>query len=231
MAINASIENGVAQVTYESQGTKKVKNITADALGKAIMESLSSAKSCDIFPLGLRIKGEAGDKVIVGYEFPERVVELPFNREGSVVKIKSVVPWGLTFIEFTKTREGLQWSRFYQFALKGPIANGDTQLFVWPGSNVYDSFNCCIGDIKVPKLQGIEQTGGLPNLFYNGVSNNDLSRNRFLPLKVGDRTINFPYELYKHLEVKQNEQPKEFPYQILREATKLSAFLSSGGYM
>ena len=231
MAIKASIENGIAQVTYESQGTKRIKNITADALGKAILESNSSVKACDVFPLGLRIKGESGEKVIVGYEFPERVADLPFYRDGNAVKIKSVLPWGLTFIEFTRTKEGLQWSRFYQFALKGPINDAETQLYVWPGSNVYDSFNCCIGEVKIPKLQGIEQTGGLPHMFYNGISNSDLSRNRFIPLDTGNKTVSLPYDLYKHLEVKDGEQPKEFPYKILKEATKLNAFLSSGGYL
>ena len=232
MAIEATIENGIAQIKYESQGMKKLKNITADALAKAILDSTASAKRCDIYPMGLRVHAEAGDKVIVGYEYPERVVKLPFRRDSGVVNIEAVIPWGLTFILFTKTRDGLQWSRFYQFAMKGPVSNGDTQLFVWPGSNVYDSYNCCIGDISVPKLKSIDQTGGLPHLFYNGVSNGDLSRNRFTPFDKPDgTTVAYPYDLYKYLEVKKDEKPKEFPYHILKEATRLNTFLSSEGFI
>ena len=232
MTIQAEIMNDVTAVSYESYGCKRTKQITTEDFAKAILSSNPNSKKCTISPLGLRIHAESGDKVIVGYELPERVAKLPFRRDSSKFVINSVLPWGMTFISFTKVHEGLQWNSFYQFALTGPIVSKDTQMFVWPGSNVYESYNCCIGKIDVPKLSGIEQTGGLPYIFYNGVSNGDLSGNRFI--KFSDdkgKYIEYPFDLFNYLAVKDGDTVKPFPYEILKPATTVGSFLSSGGYL
>lgn len=231
MGINATIENGVATVSYSKNGRRRTKNITIEAFGTALSACTKAGKQCHINPAGLRIHGVSGDSVIVGYEFPERVAQIPFDDGGTKVKVNSVWPWGLTFIKFVKTPNGLQWDKFIQFGLTGPITTLDTQLYVWPGSNVYGDHRCCIGSINVPKLENIDQTGGLPYLFYNGVSNTDLSEGRFKPFKVNGREIHRPIDLYKHLQVKSGETPKPFPYDIMKPAMTLKSFLTDGGYL
>lgn len=231
MTIKASFDNGVASVSYTIEGRKKIRTIPSESFCKAILSSSNVGSECTIMPVGLRIKAKAGDHVIVGYEFPERVILTKFRDNGRNFEFNTVQPWGMTFIEFTDTPEGLQWSRFYQFALKGPITNGDTQMYRWPGSNVYDDYHCCIGDIKVPKIPSIEQTGGLPFIFYNGINNRDLSGGRFKTFKDAKGVdIDVPFKLYKSLEVVDGVV-KPFPYDILYDAVRVKSFLSNGGYM
>lgn len=237
MQIKATIENGVASISYEAEGRKRIKNIPSEAFCKALLKSADAGKSCLITPIGLRVSARNGDRVMVGYEMPERVAPMTFHKstqKGSKkIEVKTVIPWGLTFIEFKDTPEGLQWTKFYQLAMKGPLINGETDLYVWPGSNVYDGHNCCIGKIDIPKLNGIEQTGGLPFIFYNGVNNDDLSGGKFTSFKGEDgKTIQYPVDLYAtHLVVKDGVAPKPFPYDILKPAVKLKSFLSNGGFM
>jgi hypothetical protein len=232
--ITAVIENGIANVSYEANNRKKSKTIPTEALCKAILSGMNTGRQVNLSPLGLRLHGRSGDKVIVGYEFPERVANMPFtDDDGKKISFDSVWPWGLTFIEFSDTPEGLQWSTFYQFGLKGPITSLDTMMSQWPGSNVFGGHNCCIGEIKVPKIPSIEQTGGLPFIFYNGISNRDLSEKRFTPfVPEGTKSkITRPLELYRYLTVKSGEQPKPFPYDIMINAKTIRSFLTEKGYM
>lgn len=231
--VSAIIENGIANISYEVNNRKRSKTIPADALCKAILAGTNTGKQVTFNPPGLRIHAKCGDKVIVGYEFPERVAKIPFRVDGEVVEYESVWPWGVTFIEFTDTPEGLQWTTFYQFGLKGPMMNTDTMMYVWPGSNVFGGHNCCIGDIKVPKIKGIEQTAGLPFLFYNGVSNTDLSEHRFTAFTPeGSKTkISMPIKLYRYLAVENGKPPKPFPYDIMKNAKTVKSFLSERGYI
>lgn len=232
-AVSATIDNGIATISYEHNSRKKTKTIPSEALAKAILAGTSTGKEVTFNPPGLRVHGRCGDKVIVGYEFPERVGDMPFSdqRGSEPYNIKSVWPWGMTFIEFTDTPDGMKWSTFYQFGLKGPITTLDNMMYVWPGSNVFGGHNCCIGDIKVPKLKGIEQTGGMPFIFYNGISNPDLSDHRFTTFTVDGKNIQRPIDLYRHLEVKEGEAPKQFPYDIMMNAKTLKSFLTEKGYM
>ena len=226
-------EGGLATINYISNGRKKNKTVQADALCKPILAGSESAKEVRFNPPGLRITAKSGDRLIIGYEFPERVAKIPFNEGGDAIELNSVWPWGITFIEFSDTPEGLKWNTFYQFGLKGPISTMDTMLYMWPGSNVFEDHRCCIGSIKVPKLAGIEQTGGLPFIFYNGVSNRDLSDNRFKRFTPQGETkaIVKPLDLYRHLSVKDGAQPKPFPYDIMENAFTLKSFLTERRYM
>ena len=229
----ATIENGIAHINYEVNSRKKTKTILVEALCKAILAGTNTGKSLTFNPPGLRIQGKCGDRVIVGYEFPERVAKMPFSFNNEKIELESVFPWGMTFVEFSDTPEGLQWDTFYQFGLKGPLISLDNMMYVWPGSNVFQSHKCCIGNIKVPKIKSIEPTAGLPFLFYNGVSNNDLSDKRFVPFtpEGGTERISSPIELYRHLSVENGKNPKPFPYDIMINAKSLKSFLSERGYL
>lgn len=233
--IDASFQNGVATVKYSDDGRKRVKSVSAEAFCNALLTGIQTSKQVTLNPLGLRVHATSGDKMIVGYEMPERVGEMPFRMSrdsNDIERIKSVWPWGITFIEFNKTPEGYRWSTFYQFGLKGAITGIDTQMFVWPGSNVYGGHNCCIGEINIPKLRDISQTGGLPFIFYNGVSNRDLQENRFNDFNEGSHKIDTPYKLYKDvLQVKDGQMPKPFPYNIMISAKTIKSFLEEKGYL
>lgn len=230
--ISAIIDDGIATVSYEEKNRKHTKTIPADAFCKAILAGTNTGKQVMFNPPGLRLHAKAGDRVIVGYEFPERVAKIPFCENNKNIELDSVWPWGITFIEFSDTPEGLQWSTFYQFGLKGPITNLDNMMYQWPGSNVYGGHNCCIGSIKVPKIKNIEQTGGLPYIFYNGISNRDLSENRFVAFKDDKgKTITSPFALYSYLKVESGQQPKPFPYDIMINAKTVRSFLTEKGYI
>ena len=230
--ISAIISEGSATVSYEANSRKHTKTIPVEALCKAILSGTNTGKALTFSPPGLRINGKCGDKVIVGYEFPERAAKMPFKDHDDDFMFDSVWPWGITFIEFSETPEGLAWSTFYQFGLKGPITTLDTMMYTWPGSNVFGDHHCCIGDIRVPKIKSVEQTGGLPFIFYNGVSNRDLQDKRFAEFTTEDKKrIKRPFDLYDYLQGKDGAPPKPFPYDIMINAKTLRSFLTEKGYV
>lgn len=228
--ITAVIKDEMALVSYVSDGRKRTTNVPAEALCKALMAGSNIGRKLVFTPPGMRVNGVSGNNVIVGYVMPERVGAMPFRIDSKNVEYNSVWPCGVTFITFNSTPQGLVISMFYQFGLKSPVLNGDTMMYQWPGSNVYPDNHCCIGNISVPAIGSIEQTGGLPFIFYNGISNSDLSDGRFKPFEDGGNTISRPKDLYKMLSVKKGEEAKPFPYDIMKNACTLNSFLNERGY-
>jgi hypothetical protein len=225
--------SGMTEVTYKDRGVKTVKSMDLDSfVGTLQAGAQVVGKMVNFHPLGLRVHAEAGNKVIVGYEYPERVVEHSAkNGDGNVTKFKTVYPWGLTWIEFNKVPDGLQHSLFYQFGLRGPILSLDTMMLCFPGSHIYADHHVCMGGIRVPVIKTVEATGGLPNLFYNGVNTYDLSDNRMKELRTPKGVINKPAQLYEYLKVKDGETPKPFPYECMRDGKTIRSFLEEKGYI
>jgi len=143
----------------------------------------------------------------------------------------TVLPWGLTFIELLNTKDGYKFSNMYQCALKGPILNGDTMLFEWPGTNTYNDHRICTGDLKFPTVEKLEQTAGFPFLFYNGINTHIVSGGKFNVFKdKGGRQVDDPFKLYWNLRVDKDNPVQPYPYEILRQAITLNAFLEGKGY-
>lgn len=230
------------KVDYPSVGTRRaVKELTLDSLCKIMSKSTESKQVKKIYPIGLRVKAENTNRIMVGYEVLEHVGDMKFRKEdtnsrdeNSVMSFNSVWPNGMTFIEFERGSDGLRCLKFYQFSLMSPVTSLTDQLYVWPGSNVFDrpDYNICIGHISVDKIQSIEESGNLPFLFYNGISNNDLTSGKFNPYtpEGSKERITHPHVLYRYLEVKDGVEPKPFPYEILKQALTINEFLKNHGY-
>jgi len=238
--IIADILGDNVKVEYPVSGGARVsKNLSLDSFCTIMSNNVTKKNATKIYPIGLRVKAENENNIIVGYEIMEHVGEMKFQNDeprgrgpGSVLAFNSVWPNAMTFVEFRKGANGFSLYKFYQFALKSPITSLSDTLFVWPGSNVFSGHDVCIGNIRVDSIQTIEESASMPFLFYNGVSNNDLTGDKFTPFKPegSSDTINHPHVLYRYLEVKDGQEPKKFPYDILKISQTVSTFLRNHGY-
>lgn len=234
--IEIQITDGLAKIAYaDAEKRKKTKLITIENLCSALTAGAKVGYGCTIYPPFLRVNAFSGDRILLGFEYPTRLYTQKFRVRNDEYdddeadeyieeEVTAMLPNALTCIAFDKTPSGLKCNTFYQYALKGTLVSLDTELYVWPGSNVYQGGNCCMGDVHIPIIESIEKTGGLPGLFYNGVNNNDLDSNRFTEFNdENGRRVRHAHELYSYLE--RNKKP--FPNDILIKQTTFGGFLSS----
>ena len=212
----------------------------------ALQDSTKTAATCRIFPTGLRILAEFPQGLVVGFEAPERTVTIKYRRGGDdnvVVFENCVIPSGMTFIKFKKVGEGTYTIiDFYQVATRGTVFDGEDMLYTWPGTNIWDDGRVCIGGIKRDGYKTLETYGSLQYLFYNGINNDDLSHSKYdmealkrLHPDVescdfytnSDSRSAHPIILWDYFQVKEGEQPKPFPYEILKPRLKLKDFLAT----
>ena len=233
MKMDVKIDGALVELQYENPkgGKGKVnKTVKFEDFCSIISKGIKKVAGIELLPNGLRIQAESDSSVIVGYEFPERVGTMKFSSDGGVKEINSVWPWGLTLIVFKKDAKGLLYQQMYQFALKGPMVSLNDMLYFWPGSNVFDDARICTGDMLIKHVPDVASSGGFPHLFYNGISNTDLTGNKFNTFKVGSSEIDRAYKLFKHLDVKPGEAPKPFPYDILKQQLVAKEFIKCRGF-
>ena len=234
MDMSVQIRGGLVDLEYPNPRNPKAKvskTVKFEDFCSIISSNIKKTEAIELMPIGLRVTAENDTHVLVGYEFPERIGSMKFNRGGDTPKeIQSVWPWGITFVQFKKDAKGLLFTHMYQFALKGPLVSLNDMLHTWPGSNVFDDARVCTGEMLIKHVPDIMSSGGFPHLFYNGISNNDLTGGCFKGFSEGGARIDKPYELFTHLAVKKDEAPKPFPYDILNQRITAKEFIKCHGF-
>ena len=237
--IEARIKDRLADISYLAPGSssKQVsKTIPVDTLCKILSDRARGEQELVIFPNGMRFHGRISGRVIVAFEDPELIRRINYRVGLSGGTSENVVwncrlPMAMTIIEFVETNsKRLQFRRFYQFALKSPFFGLETPLFMWPFTNVYDDGSCCLGGINIPEYPSITETVSAVNLFHQGTYNNDMTNNRINTYNPpgGGVSITTPQALWRHLQ--DNDNPKAFPYSVLKPMTTVRTLLDRAGY-
>ena len=247
--ISITIDNHIAKIEMspdEANLAEQATYVTVDTLTEALSSNIKKGGQATVFPVGIRVLCESQDKVLVGFEAPERVANIAYDG-GMFPKFKAicVVPHGMTFILFNKQPDGsMVIKEFYQLATKGPVFDGDDMLYFYPGTNIWDDCRVCIGSIKRNGYRDIHTLGSLQYLFYNGINNDDLHGGKLAvdklveaypeakTLECYDKCVSstHPYILWKTMEVTEKNPPKPFPYACLKQKLTLKDFLACLGF-
>lgn len=200
--------------------------------------------SIELLPQNIRVNCKQGDMYLLGFMQPERIGDFTWYRdpeydsdedeEDDWATWKVKYPYSMTFVRLDKQSSTAYFpSKYWQFALKNPLISLDDMMYRWPGPNVYNDYSCCMGDNQnaFNSVPSIFAAGTLQYQFINGINNNDLSENCFIPFAHQGIRVSNPLTLfYKVLKVEDGAAPPIFPYECLRNAMSVSNFLSGIGF-
>ncbi|NHN33259.1 hypothetical protein [Paenibacillus agricola] len=150
------------------------KKTSPGVLVEAAIPHMSNYKlSTPILPKNCVFYQERGDgSIVAGIEVEKGMHDIVFGDMSQVVYNQVGYPKLLFWFSLNK---GKVYA--YVAAVKDTIIKNDTQLFLFPYSNVYASGQICWGSLNELTIKEVRQLESLPSLFLGATKNNDLYRN------------------------------------------------------
>lgn len=214
--------NGILLTEHHDAGNKVIKNISVADFRDRITKN--TVYDTGLLPPGVRMYKRGSKTELLLLETPPSIKEVEYNdRYGEFNgAYKIPTPWTLWFFSLRREDNGVRrWHGGAVYAMKGPVLNLETQLYMFPFSNTNGWI--CWGDIQLPSWRNLIGVGSLPTIFYNGEFNRDLDGSHFRPFmseKEEDLEVHYTDELFFEIDGKD-----EFPVDILYEEFTLGEAL------